>query len=80
MTSPLFSVHVTVDGHPHGVNYDSITDAINDPGMYRMFDAGLITACTIRQGDKRIAGLPRMTWEHFKDAIVSNSTAILRRL
>lgn len=60
------------------VPYRSMEQLLEDAGMRALFDGGLVQKCTIYAGDARIAGLGIASWDRLKDAVASNSAAILR--
>lgn len=80
MASPLFTIRLVVNDERHEIGYESVTELLLDSNLEALFDLGHVSECSIRSGDQRIAGLPRMEWRYLRDAVVSNSTAILRRL
>ena len=80
MTNFLFTVTVDFEDVSTKIPYGSIDECLSDKCLRTLFDDGLITACVIHCGDKRIAGLPVMDWWRFRDQIVSNSATLLRSM
>lgn len=76
----LFTIQVDTPNDALRVEYESFTECLSDSGLQRWFNEGEVTAYRISQGPKRIAALPQslITWERFKDQLISNSTVILR--
>jgi len=62
------------------ISYESIDACLGDSALESLFRQEMIRECEICCEDRRIATLPIMTFARLKDQLISNSTAILRRL
>ncbi len=76
----LVKVELT-DGRSESIPYRDLSECLRDAGLKTLFDTEQVVRCSIYCGDDRITGLPRvvMTWNRFKDQLISNSVTILRR-
>lgn len=64
----------------HELMYARLEACLHDEGLKALFDGGHVVGCSVHFDDQRITALPVMTWDRFKDHLISNSTAILRKL
>jgi len=77
--SSLFTIKIELNtGEKFEINYFSIDEFLEDNGLKSMLDGDLVTRCGVYRKDKRITAIPIMSWDRLKDAVVSNSTLILK--
>lgn len=78
MTDALFTLDLEIENTNHSWSYGSVKECLDDSPLEQLFQDNLVTGCVIRMGDKRIAGLPFLTWDNLKERLIANSETILR--
>ena len=78
MTDEILTLKIGTGDESHSIGYGSVSDALRDRGIAALFDDGIVESCEIHSGGQRIAGLPSMQWKYLRDALLSNSSTLLR--
>jgi hypothetical protein len=79
MDKVLFTVKLELkDGPEYEIRYESLDQCLWDWGLKAVLESGQVASCAVYQGSKRIVAIPFMEWERFKEALIANSTTILR--
>ncbi len=61
------------------IQYDKLDDCLLDAGLRALFEDELVSHCFVLCDGQRITSIPVMTWDRFKDHVISNAATILRR-
>jgi len=69
MSDVTITIRYTSGGEEWSAHYENAIDASRDEGLRHLFDDNLITDCVIERNDKRLAGMPFMTWEAYQSAL-----------
>ncbi len=82
MTVPLFTIRVEIedDDRTHRFGYDSVVEALEDPGLRVLFDYGLIMSCVVYSGPCRITAGPIVDWARLRHQLKSNSSTLLKEI
>lgn len=75
----LFTIQFELKGEGKTtIDYDSVDDFLKDEPVKALFTEGLVDACSVHAGGKKIAGLPFMEYKRLHDVVVDHSTDILK--
>ena len=76
----MLTVKLVVDGRVELFKYDSIESVFYDKSLKALFDDELVSSCQVMDKDGvKVTHLPLMEWDRLVDAVISNSTVILRK-
>ena len=60
------------------IPYEYMDECLRDNALKSLFDADLVIKCSVYCAGQRVTSLPVMTWERFKDQMISSSVTIMR--
>jgi len=76
----MITLKLLVENSPINIEYPSVESILSDIALPTLFDAGLVSKCEVYVGQERVAGIPVMKWDRLKDTVVSNATALMRKI
>jgi hypothetical protein len=78
----LFTIRLELDDdeRQHRLGYNSVVEALEDPGLRVLFDNKLVSSCALYSGPCRVTAGPITDWERLKYQLKTNSSTLLKEI